>query len=243
MTHNLSKLIREQKFNPGFLGVFINPFYFVRRELFKSTSLLSPHIKGKILDVGCDNKPYQKLFTHAKEYIGLELDSPENRKKGEANVFYDGKHFPFGDSTFDSVVFTQVLEHVFNPDEFLNEINRILKKDGNILLTAPFIWDEHEQPHDYARYSSFGLGHLLKKHGFQIIKSFKMVDDIRVIFQLINCFIYKLLPPVKSYRFRLCLYVLLISPFTILGIFFSLFFPKSRGRDLYMQNVILAQKI
>ena len=57
----------------------------------------------------------------------------------------------------------QVLEHVFNPDEFLLKINRVLKNDGKLLLTVPFVWDEHEQPFDYARYSSFGLKALIEK--------------------------------------------------------------------------------
>ena len=51
----------------------------------------------------------------------------------------------------------QVLEHVFNPDDFVREIARVLKPGGALLLTVPFVWNEHEQPYDYARYSSFGL--------------------------------------------------------------------------------------
>jgi SAM-dependent methyltransferase len=67
-----------------------------------------------------------------------------------------------------------VLEHVFNPDDFLNEVNRVLKPSGKLLLTVPFVWDEHEQPYDYARYSSFGLRSLLEKHGFSIVKHEKV---------------------------------------------------------------------
>ena len=65
-----------------------------------------------------------------------------------ADRSYDGKTFPFSDGEFDAVLTSEVLEHVFNPDEFLSEINRVLRDDGVLLLTVPFVWDEHEQPFD-----------------------------------------------------------------------------------------------
>ena len=99
--------MKEQQFNPGILGIFINPFYFVRKELYKNISLLGKQIGGKVLDIGCGSKPYQKLFTNTKEYVGMEFDSPENRKRSSADIFYDSKHFPFENETFNSVIFTQ----------------------------------------------------------------------------------------------------------------------------------------
>jgi SAM-dependent methyltransferase len=235
----LKNYFKKQQFNPGFLGIFINPFYFVRRELYKEISFFSKNISGKMLDVGCGVKPYQKLFNNVKEYVGMEFDSQGNREKSKSDIFYDGKVFPFKDSEFDSIIFTQVLEHVFNPDEFLSEVNRVLKKNGKILLTIPFVWDEHSQPYDYARYSSFGLKSLLEKHDFKILESHKTLSDIRVIFQLINCYLYKIIT-VKNYKVRLSLYVILFSPFTIIGMILSWILP--RNTDLYMDNVVLAQK-
>lgn len=238
----MSKLIEEiqrQKYAPKLLGVFFNPFYFVRRALYEHMKDLSVHIKGKVLDVGCGTKPYEKLFTRATEYIGMDYDSPENRNIKQIDIFYDTKKFPIQDETFDSIIFTQVLEHVFNPDEFLQEIHRSLKKGGQILMSVPFVWDEHSQPHDYARYSSFGVAHLLTQHGFTIIEHRKTLSDIRVIFQLINCYIHKTLP-VKNYYLKLLCYVLLISPFTIIGMILSKILPGNK--DLYMDNVIVAEK-
>ena len=100
----------------------------MRKELYKNISLLGKQIGGKVLDIGCGSKPYQKLFTNTKEYMGMEFNSPENRKRSSADIFYDSKHFPFENETFNSVIFTQVLEHIFNPDEFLSEVKRVLKK-------------------------------------------------------------------------------------------------------------------
>ncbi len=239
MKKQISLLIQKQQFDPGFLGIFVNPFFFVRRELRKNIAEFAPSLFGKILDAGCAGKPYEVLFSNATEYIGMEFDSSVNRADSKADVFYDGHKFPFQDNTFDGVVATQVLEHVFNPDEFLDEMNRVVKHGAHVLLTLPFVWDEHSQPHDYARYTSFGLRHLLEKHGFIIIKSKKTLNDVRVIFQLINCYLFKIIS-IKNYRLRLIFHCIFISPFTIIGQLFSLVLPKND--DLYMDNIILARK-
>jgi SAM-dependent methyltransferase len=152
---------------------------------------------------------------------------------------YDGHTFPFPNETYDGIISNEVLEHVFNPDEFLSEILRCLKKNGKLLLTVPFVWDEHEQPGDFARYTSFGIKYLLEKHGFKIIYFHKTANDITVIFQLINDYIYKSCIG-KNRRFNRIFINSLSSVFNILGLILSLILPKNN--DLYLDNVILAQK-
>ncbi len=235
----LAKKIAEQQFLPGILGIFINPFYFVRRELAKEIKNLALNMTGDMLDVGCGQKPYKDFFSRVDKYIGMEYDNEYNKKYSQADIFYDGRQFPLEDNSFNSVMATQVLEHIFNPIEFLSEINRILKPGGKLLLTVPFVWDEHSQPNDYARYSSFGLTHLLSKHGFEIIRHKKTLPDIRVIFQLINCYLFKILPT-KNYRLRLIFYTTILGPINILGIALSKILPSNK--DLYLDNIILSKK-
>ena len=195
---------------PSLLSIFINPFFFARRGLFKHVQDLAPQITGKTLDVGCGSKPYESLYD-SSEYIGLEYDTPENRSIKKADFFYDGTNFPFEDNSFDSAVLNQVFEHVFNPNSFLDEVSRILKKDGKLFLTIPFAWDEHEQPVDYARYSSFGIKSILEKHGFEILEQRKSVQDIIVIFQLLILYIFKKLVT-KNGLLNQLMILFLISP-------------------------------
>jgi SAM-dependent methyltransferase len=232
-------LVERQQFYPTWLGIFVNPFYFARKGLLENIQDLAPNIKGKTLDIGCGSKPYEKIF-QASEYIGLEIDSPENRKGKKADYFYQGDIFPFPDDSFDSIVTNEVFEHIFNPENFLSEIHRVLKQDGILLMTVPFVWDEHEQPYDYARYSSFGIKFLLEKHGFKIIEHRKSMNDIRTIFQLTNAYLYKVTSP-KTWSSNLLVSLFLMSPFNILGEIFSKILP--RNDDLYLDNIILAIKI
>lgn len=234
----LSSTIKREQFNPGIIGIFTNPFYFSRRGLFRSMIDLGTELTGKLLDIGCGTKPYEPYLT-VEEYVGVEIDTERSRTTSKADVFYDGHRLPFGDREFDSVLANEVFEHVFNPSEFLTEINRVLKPSGAFLLTVPFVWDEHEQPHDFARYTSFGLRHLLEQHGFEVIAHRKSVSDARVIFQLINEFIYKK-TYVTNVVLRQFLNIIFISPWTLVGIVVSSILPSND--DLYLDNVILARK-
>ena len=228
-------LISEQNFHPGFLGLFLNPFYFARKGLHENVVALAPSIRGRTLDVGCGSKPYKK-YCNATKYLGLEIKG----RNEDADYHYDGTVFPFENEQFDSVLTSQVLEHVFNPHQFLSEINRVTKVGGVLLITVPFVWDEHEQPFDYARYSSFGLRYLLQNHGFEIIESRKSMDDIRVIFQMINAYIYKK-TVTNSSKLNFFLTLTLMAPFNILGEILAAILP--RNPDLYLDNVVLARKI
>jgi SAM-dependent methyltransferase len=239
MIDKLKAWKRKQTFNPDFLGVFINPFFFARRGLYRSISNYASDITGKVLDVGCGQKPYQHLF-NTTSYIGMDIEQSGHSHQDEnIDVFYDGKTFPFEDASFDNALTNQVFEHVFNPEEFLKEINRVLKPGGHLLITVPFVWDEHEQPYDYARYSSFGLTHVLKINGFEIVSFTKSVNNFTVIAQLTILFFYKKM--VNRNKFWSSTMVpLILSPLTILGIVVSKITPAST--DLYLDNVVLAKK-
>lgn len=231
--------IREQ-FNPKIVGLFINPFYFARKGLHKNVSSLVSNLSGKLLDIGCGTKPYKYICNNVNEYIGLEINDKGKRQHEFADVFYDGKTIPFENKYFDSVMSSQVFEHVFNPNEFLQEINRVMKVGGVFLMTVPFIWDEHEQPYDYARYTSFGLKHILSENGFEIVDYKKSNNGVEVIFQLINDYIYKI-TLTKNIYINLFTTLVLMAPVNIIGLFLSKILPKND--DLYLDNIILTKKI
>jgi SAM-dependent methyltransferase len=239
MLNKLEEIYRQQMFFPGWLAIFINPFYFARKYLNSAMVSLSPEISGSLLDVGCGTKPYKNIF-NVSAYIGLDIDSSITRKRGIADDLYDGIRFPYGNAAFDSVLCNQVLEHVFNPNEFLQEINRVLKPGGKLLLTVPFVWDEHEQPYDYARYSSFGLRALLEKGGFVVRQHKRLGADASILFQLTNAYLYKITrswPRLAKLFFTATVMALI----NILGVIVAKVLPGNP--DLFLDHVVLAEKI
>lgn len=239
MLNTLKIIYQKQNFHPTWLGVFINPFYFARSHLDKAIQTFAPSLNGKLLDVGCGSKPYKKHFTSIESYICLEIDSERARKSNVADFYYDGNHFPFAEKTFDFLLCNQVLEHVFTPDVFLQEINRVLKPNGKLLLTVPFVWDEHEQPFDYARYSSFGLQFLLEKAGFEILEHRKLGADATVLFQLINAYLFKITLSWSKYP-RFLFTITIMASVNLIGIALGKILPNNP--DLFLDHIVLAKK-
>lgn len=147
-----------------------SPFYFARKGLYKAAILFSGHVQGgRLLDFGCGSKPYISLFK-VDDYIGLDYENPGHpHDEEQIDIFYDGGKLPFKDAEFDYVLCTEVFEHLFDLDEKLMEFNRVLKSNGLMFVTCPFLWNEHEIPYDYARYTSFALNNKFKKSGFEVI--------------------------------------------------------------------------
>ncbi|MDA8602532.1 class I SAM-dependent methyltransferase [Gammaproteobacteria bacterium] len=234
----LKAAYRKQQFKPGWLGIIVNPFYIARRGLAREIELISKDLGGRILDVGCGSKPYRSFFS-TSDYVGLDIESDRVRNQRFADYTYDGETFPFENNLFDVVICNQVLEHVFNPDQFLSEIFRVLKPDGKILLTVPFAWDEHEQPIDYARYSSFGMRALLEKNKFKILIQKKIGADATVLFQLVNGYFYKISenwPALFKYIFTFSV----MASVNILAITLGSLLPNNE--DFYLDNIVLAEK-
>ena len=230
---------RFQSFQPGPLAILVNPFFFIRRGLFRRLKTHAPKLQGILLDFGCGRKPYRNLF-HVDQYIGVDIEqSGHSHENSLIDVFYDGKTIPFNDSYFDSVLCSEVLEHVFEIDAVLKEINRVMKKNGKILVTVPFVWNDHEVPYDFGRYSTFGISHLLEKHGFEIMLIEKSTNFVETICQLWMLYLYQTLKT-KSVALNSIFNMVIIFPFAVLGVIASSILP--RRNDLYHNSVILAIK-
>ncbi len=234
----VSHFMQRQAFFPTPVGIFLNPFYFARRGLAAAVRRHAPQLRGRLLDVGCGTKPYQALFT-VDAYVGLDIDSETVRGLGVADHLYDGRNFPFEDAAFDSVLCNQVLEHVFEPDRFLGEIRRILKPGGKLLLTVPFVWDEHEQPFDYARYSTFGLRALLEKNGLRVLQQEKIGADASTLFQVINVYVYKVVARWPS-PLRLLATVGVMGSINVIGAVAGRLLPDNP--DFFLDQVVLGER-
>lgn len=121
-------------------------------------------LRGRLLDLGCGNSPYRHLLSTDIQYIGYDGD----RQGSRPGVVGSVGSLPFGDGVFDTILSTQVLEHVADPLAMLAEAARVLKPGGRLILTAPQYWRLHEEPHDYFRFTRYGLEHLLGQAGLEI---------------------------------------------------------------------------
>lgn len=123
-----------------------------------------PKLEGRLVDVGCGLQPYRKLLgPKVTEYVGVDREGPLCRP----DVVGDAMNLPFEDATFDSLMSTQVLEHVVDPRKALVSMARVLKPGGRVVLTAPSTWPAHEVPYDFTRFTRFGLQQMFAEAGFE----------------------------------------------------------------------------
>ena len=235
----LKQILRNEEFCPSWLGLFTNPAFIARRSLAQAIASYAPRLTGTMLDFGCGQKPYEHLF-HVDEYVGLDIEaSGHSHATSKIDVLYDGKQIPFDDGHFDSAFSSEVFEHVFNIKDILSELYRVLKPNGLLLVTAPFVWEEHEAPYDFARYSSFGLKHLLVETGFDVVAEQKTSSAIEAHAQLWAIYLRHVALPKQRFTRRLLIPVL-ITPVNLFGILLSKLLPRNDA--FYLNNLILVRK-
>jgi SAM-dependent methyltransferase len=122
---------------------------------------------GLVVDVGCGGRPYEAFVAGDARYLGLDLTP----SLGSApDLWATADAIPLADASADLVLCTQVLEHVPDPQACVSEMARILVPGGRLLVTAPQNWNLHEAPHDYFRFTRYGLEALCAKAGLEVLE-------------------------------------------------------------------------
>ncbi len=131
--------------------------------------VIRSHANGRLLDLGCGHVPLYETYRdlvrdnvcvdwqrspHASPYLDLIVDLNER--------------LPFEDSLFDTVLLTDVLEHISEPMQLMCEIARLLRPGGKLILGVPFLYWLHEVPHDYYRYTEYTLRRFCRRCGLTI---------------------------------------------------------------------------
>jgi len=136
----------------------------------KLNEILMKYARGRMADIGCGIKPYKDMASKiVSEHIGIDHADTFHAK---TNVDLIGTvyNIPTADESFDTILCTDVLEHVEEPGAAIAEALRILKKGGYGIYTVPFYWHLHEEPRDFFRYTKYGLRYLFEKNGFEVVE-------------------------------------------------------------------------
>jgi peptidoglycan/LPS O-acetylase OafA/YrhL/SAM-dependent methyltransferase len=146
------------------LDLLLRTYLFIPRKMLRDVIReFGNLLEGRTLDVGCGRQQYRK-FLNCREYLGVDW-ALASRPPAVADV----TRIPFRDRAFDSALCTEVLEHLPEPGRCLDEIRRVVKPGGVVLFTVPMTMYTHSEPHDFYRYTEFGLRYLLEKHGFDVV--------------------------------------------------------------------------
>lgn len=142
----------------------------VNELLLESLLAARGYMRGRLLDVGCGKRPYALIYDRLVDTsIGTEVAfSPHGTHAADLICFAEA--LPFPDHQFDTILCTEVLEHTCQPFQAMRELARLLKPNGYLILSVPFIYPIHEAPHDHWSFTSHGLTVLCHDAGLELVQ-------------------------------------------------------------------------
>lgn len=151
------------------------------KELRKAaTSLIVKN--ATIIDVGSVYKPYMSLFEEKyRNFFSIDVQQYGH----EPNIVSSAENLPIRSQSVDVCLCTQVLEHVNDPQKVLDELSRVLKKNGTLLLSTHGVFHHHPYPHDYWRWTAEGL-HKIVKGIFSEVTIYPNGGAMLVLFHIIG---------------------------------------------------------
>lgn len=109
-------------------------------------------ITGDVLVIGVGKEPYHWLMGASTSVFTTDIEAEEG-----IDGVADAHQLPFSDKTFDAVIAIEVFEHLRDPKLATSEMYRVLRPGGVVILTVPFMFRVHGDPHDYQRFTASGL--------------------------------------------------------------------------------------
>jgi SAM-dependent methyltransferase len=128
---------------------------------------LSRHASGRLLDLGCGTAPFFGAYApYVTEIMGIDWAAGEY-----VDLQCDlSQPLPIEDRRFDTIILSDVLEHIPEPDLLWREMARVLAPEGKLILNVPFYYSVHAHPHDFYRYTNFALERFMEENGMEKLK-------------------------------------------------------------------------
>jgi SAM-dependent methyltransferase len=133
--------------------------------------MLPVHCRGDVLDLGCGQAPFYHAYRDYSTSITC-VDwgtSPHNVRHAD-HLCDLNEPIPLPEASFDTVIFSDVMEHLYKPHQVFGEIHRLLRPGGKLLMNVPFMYWLHEQPYDFYRYTRFALERMATESNFNVVE-------------------------------------------------------------------------
>ena len=181
---------------------------------------LHMHARGSVLDVGCAGGAAAAQLAPECAYVGVDFPATANDLYAtRPQIFADGAWLPFTDDSFDTVLLLEVLEHVTEPERVLSEAARVLKPGGRMLFSMPFLYPVHDAPHDYRRYTEYGLRHAFERAGLLVERMEPRQRGLEAVGLLANfALCEEVMDALRQRHWRLLLAPLLLSAIPVINL-------------------------
>jgi SAM-dependent methyltransferase len=232
-----SSWLRNLAFNP------LTEYHQWRLRRFVHTAATEMSAGQRIIDIGAGEQKYRSDFAHC-EYVSNDLcigDIGWNYRG--IDIVSSAYDIPVEASSFDAVLCIQVLEHLDAPDRAFQEFGRVLKQRGRVYVSAPLLAGEHQQPHDFFRYTRYGYAALGGRHGFRLISASPHGGSIIAVETLAWAAFWEMLPIPRQSLPRYAVYLLLYPLKLVTGSVSLLLDMLDRKKSMTINYDVVFEKL
>jgi SAM-dependent methyltransferase len=155
----LASFLKNSPFHPQW------PIFQLEKKSYKYISEALIISNQKVLDIGCGHRGIEKMLPRGCSYFGLDLyETATGWYASEPDIYANAENLPLKNDTFEHVLALEVFEHIGNPDKVIIEIERVLKKNGTLIMSVPFLYPLHDEPYDFRRWTRHGLKKLIENN-------------------------------------------------------------------------------
>jgi SAM-dependent methyltransferase len=216
----------------------------VRQNIVTAMLYAAPkYARGDLIDIGCGSKPYSPIFQpYIDTYFGIDYPPTAAVNYGEdtkADLFVDCTDTKLESDKYNTILSTQVIEHIYDTKKYVAECYRILKKGGIGIFTMPFLWECHAEPFDYYRFTKYAIEKQFQEQDFEILELRPLEGAYAAISQTKIVSLYSI--PAKSLLIKILQRILLLIYIPILN-YFALHFDKYFYNDKLCLTYLLVVK-
>lgn len=152
---------------PSALFRKLDPFEAAIQDFVKGVAADTPP-GARVLDAGAGECRFQPMFRHAS-YVAIDFAQGDpSWDYSKLDVIGRLEELPFRDDAFERLLSIVVLEHTPQPGEVIGEFHRVLKRGGSVHMVVPHMWEEHQKPYDFFRFTSSGIRYLMESAGLRV---------------------------------------------------------------------------
>ena len=200
--------------SPDKRALFVGSRVMTKVQLLSYERLIREHAHGVLLDLGCGHIPYYEIYRQLiADSVCVDWENTAHKNPHLDHTADLNRPLAFIGESFDTVLLTDVLEHIREPQQLIREISRVLRHGGKLILGVPFFYWVHEEPHDYYRYTQFALRSMCEASRLSVVELLAYGGIPEILADLTGKCLAAVLPsPLASAYVALCRAIVFTRP-------------------------------